>query len=138
MPKQKTVLYKIGEAAVMLGTNVRTIRLYEDKGIISPLRRNSHRLYRKRDLVRLKLAIRGRNLGFSLEEISTLINSYDRSVESNRMQAIKMIETCDKHIQDLDAKLGNITNLKDELNRVKQQMFELLISLEQNSKQSNE
>lgn len=131
---EKPVLYKIGEVSKILDTTIRTIRFYEERGIISPRRKNSHRLYAKRDIVRLKLAIRGRHLGFTIEEISDLINTYDRSVESNRYQAIKMLEICDKHIMQLDKKMESIANLKQELHRVKQQMLKFLIQLEKKRK----
>ena len=133
-PKQ--ILYKIGEVAKMLGTTIRTIRFYEEKGVISPMRKNSHRLYAKREIVRLKLAIKGRNLHFSIEEISELINTYDRSVESNRHQALKMIETCDRHIAALDKKIDNIADLKTELYRVKQEMLEFLLTSEKQRRSS--
>ena len=125
------LLYKIGEVSNMVGVSIRTIRFYEEKGIITPVRKNKHRLYSKRDIVRLKLAIKGRNLHFSIDEISAIINTYDRSrsVESNQQQALKMIQVCDKHITILDKKIENIVDLKTELFRVKEQMLQFLMDI---------
>lgn len=55
----------------------RTIRFYEDQGLIDPERRGQARVYRNRDRVRLKLILRGKRLGFSLREIREIIDLYD-------------------------------------------------------------
>src|SRR5690606_16134937 len=55
----------------------RTLRFYEDQGIVSPLRDGRNRIYSARDRTRLKLALRGKRLGFQLAEILTLIDMYD-------------------------------------------------------------
>jgi DNA-binding transcriptional MerR regulator len=70
-------LYTIGELAAELGVTTRTIRFYESKGLISPARRGVARSYARRDRARLKLILRGKNLGFSLEEIAQYLKLYD-------------------------------------------------------------
>ena len=55
----------------------RTLRYYEDQGIITPQREGQRRIYNHRDRTRLKLALRGKRLGFSLAEIRNLIDMYD-------------------------------------------------------------
>ena len=64
------LLYTIGELAGEFNVTTRTIRFYESKGLISPARRGVARAYSRRDRARLKLILRGKNLGFSLEEIA--------------------------------------------------------------------
>ena len=67
----------IAELAVEFGVTTRTIRFYEDKGLIAPERRGQRRVYHPRDKVRLQLIMRGKRLGFSLEEIRAMIDMYD-------------------------------------------------------------
>ena len=67
----------IAELAREFGVTTRTIRFYEDRGLITPLREGRRRVYRSRDRVRLRLIMRGKRLGFSLEEIREMIDIYD-------------------------------------------------------------
>lgn len=67
----------IGQVADEFGVTHRTVRHYEELGLISPERRGTVRLYRRRDRTRLNLILRGKRLGFPLEEIRTIINLYD-------------------------------------------------------------
>ena len=72
-----TTSYTISELAREFGVTNRTIRHYEDEGLLSPRREGMNRLFGTRDRVRLKLALRGKRLGFSLAEIRELFNLYD-------------------------------------------------------------
>ena len=56
---------------------LRTIRFYEDRGLLAPERRGTQRIFRARDRVRLALVLRGKRLGFSLDEIATIVDMYD-------------------------------------------------------------
>lgn len=67
----------IADLASEFGVTTRTIRFYEDKGLIAPERRGQRRVYHARDKVRLQLIMRGKRLGFSLEEIRAMIDMYD-------------------------------------------------------------
>jgi len=67
----------IAELAREFGITTRTIRFYEDRGLITPLREGQRRVYRSRDRVRLRLIMRGKRRGFSLEEIREMIDIYD-------------------------------------------------------------
>ncbi|MYN12485.1 MerR family transcriptional regulator [Pusillimonas sp. TS35] len=60
----------------------RTIRFYEDQGIVSPQREGRNRVYTARDRTRLKLALRGKRLGLQLSEIVSLINMYDAPTDT--------------------------------------------------------
>ena len=71
--------WTIGELAAEFDTTLRTIRFYEDKGLLSPERRGRSRVFRDRDRVRLQLIQRGRRLGFTLEEIAHVIDMYDET-----------------------------------------------------------
>ena len=69
--------YGIRDLAREFGVTTRTIRFYEDKGLLAPVRQGKRRIYAPRDRVRLKLIMRGKRLGFSLEEIGEIIDLYD-------------------------------------------------------------
>jgi DNA-binding transcriptional MerR regulator len=67
----------IAQIAQEYGVTHRTVRFYEDRGLITPERRGTRRIYHPRDRVRLGLILRGKRLGFSLEEITRIVDMYD-------------------------------------------------------------
>ncbi len=69
--------HSITELAQEFSITTRTIRHYEDEGLLSPRREGQNRLFSQRDRVRLKLALRGKRLGFTLAEIRELFDLYD-------------------------------------------------------------
>ena len=69
--------WTIAQIADEFGVTHRTVRHYEDLGLISPERRGTTRVYHRRDRTRLGLILRGRRLGFPLDEIRTIIDLYD-------------------------------------------------------------
>jgi DNA-binding transcriptional MerR regulator len=71
--------YTITELAHEFGVTTRTIRHYEEQGLLAPARNGVVRVFSARDRVRLKLALRGKRLGFSLNEIKELFDLYDVS-----------------------------------------------------------
>ena len=76
--------HTITELAQEFGITTRTIRHYEDEGLLSPRREGQNRLFSQRDRVRLKLALRGKRLGFSLAEIRELFDLYDLARDEKR------------------------------------------------------
>jgi DNA-binding transcriptional MerR regulator len=69
--------WTIAQIAEDLGITHRTVRYYEDLGLISPERRGTTRVFHARDRIRLQLVLRGKRLGFPLEEIRTIVDMYD-------------------------------------------------------------
>src|SRR4051794_41930763 len=69
--------WTIAQIAEEFGVTHRTVRHYEDLGLITPERRGLQRVYHRRDRTRLNLILRGKRLGFPLEEIRTIIDLYD-------------------------------------------------------------
>jgi len=67
----------IADLAKEFGVTTRTIRFYEGEGLLAPQREGQKRLFSPRDRVRLKLILRGKRLGFSLSEISEILDMYD-------------------------------------------------------------
>jgi DNA-binding transcriptional MerR regulator len=76
--------YSISELAQEFGVTTRTIRFYEDQGLLRPQRAGATRIFSNRDRVRLKLALRGKRLGFSLAEIRELFELYDVSRDEKK------------------------------------------------------
>jgi DNA-binding transcriptional MerR regulator len=76
--------FTISELAREFGVTTRTIRFYEDQGLLSPTREGINRVFSPRDRVRLKLALRGKRLGFSLAEIRELFELYDVSRDEHK------------------------------------------------------
>jgi len=69
--------WTISQLAEEFGVTLRTIRHYEDVGLITPERRGTTRVFHARDRIRLRLILRGKRLGFTLPEIATIVNMYD-------------------------------------------------------------
>ncbi len=73
-------LYTVTELAKQLGMTPRAIRFYEDKGLISPQRAGTTRVYSARDRARMILILRGKRLGFSLSTIKDYLDLYDADI----------------------------------------------------------
>lgn len=93
--------FTVTELARDLSVTPRTIRFYEDKGLISPRRAGTMRVYTKRDRGRMALILRGKRLGFSLREIKEYLDLYDidpsqseqmRLLQSRVQQRLEMLE----------------------------------------------
>ncbi|MGZ0148383.1 MerR family transcriptional regulator [Kribbella sp. WER1] len=69
--------WSIAELAAEYDVTLRTIRFYEDRGLLTPERRGTTRVYHPRDRIRLALILRGKRLGFSLDEIAKIVDMYD-------------------------------------------------------------
>ncbi|MDH2313871.1 MerR family transcriptional regulator [Methylobacterium brachiatum] len=69
-------LYTVTQLATELGVTARTVRFYEDKGLLTPQRAGNTRIFAHRDKVRLILILRGKRLGFSLREIKEYLDLY--------------------------------------------------------------
>jgi DNA-binding transcriptional MerR regulator len=94
------------------------LRFYEDKGLVAPARRGSRRLYSDRDRTRLKLALRGRRLGFSLEECREIIDMYDPSAAGGARQLLRLCDKIREHRAALLDKLRDIEATLATMNEV--------------------
>ncbi len=70
--------YSIGDLAREFGITTRAIRFYQDRGLLNPTRQGQRRIYSPRERARLKLILRGKRLGFTLDEIRETFILYDR------------------------------------------------------------
>lgn len=75
--KEGEETFSIAELAREFDITTRAIRFYEDEGLLTPRRRGQTRIYAPRDRTRLKLILRGKRLGFSLQEIAEMVTMYD-------------------------------------------------------------
>ena len=96
------------------GVSARTLRFYEAKELLFPLRVGQKRLFSKRDRARMKLIVRGKRYGFSLEEIRHLLALY-RSNGSQNTQVIKTYQIAQDRLADLIRKRDNLTQVIQEL-----------------------
>ncbi|WP_428775617.1 MerR family transcriptional regulator [Vibrio sp.] len=106
--------FKISELAKEFGITTRSIRFYEDVGLIQPERNGKIRVYQRRDKIRLKLILRGKRLGLSLAEIKELFALYDTNQSDT--QLLKMLAIIDDKQAALQRKLDDITVVMGELN----------------------
>lgn len=83
-------LFSISELAQEFGITTRTIRFYEEKGLIEPRRQGQKRLYTAADRVRIKLILRGKRIGMTLQESAEVIDLYDPK-RNNRQQLHALI-----------------------------------------------
>lgn len=113
---QATVTFAISDLAREFGITPRTIRFWEDQGILSPEREGSKRVFTRRDRARLKMALRGKRLGLSLAEIKDLIGMYDgEQDETPQLQECLRVMT--KRRQALEQQREDIETMLAEINQ---------------------
>lgn len=112
--------YSIRELASEFGITTRTIRFYEEKGYISPDREGTRRIYSATDRTSLRLILRGKRLGLSLDETADLIKMYG-SPRNNRKQLERFIlRINDKRVElerkrkDLELMLNDLQSVEDK------------------------
>jgi len=117
--------HTISELAKEFGVTTRTIRFYEDQGLLSPRRDGTNRVFSNRDRVRLKLALRGKRLGFSLAEIRELFELYDVS-RDERKQLEEFLSRLDRRRVHLEQQREDIEVMLTEINFFANQCRRLL------------
>ncbi|NUB45060.1 MerR family DNA-binding transcriptional regulator [Fertoebacter nigrum] len=108
----------ISEMCAAFDVTPRTLRFYESKELLFPIRQGTKRLFTRRDRARLKLILRGKRFGFSLEDIRQLLDLYDRD-GSQEVQLIRTYEIARKRLAQMEAQRAEldeaIAELKDQL-----------------------
>jgi len=108
-------LFTISELADELDISTRAIRFYEEKGLILPERtKGNHRVYSKRDRTRLKLILRGKRLGYSLEEISEMIGLANFNMDETE-QLKKSFAYGKKKLVEINERMQELQILKEDL-----------------------
>ncbi|HDN9004964.1 MerR family transcriptional regulator [Aeromonas veronii] len=124
----KEITYSISELAHEFDVTPRTIRYYEDEGLLTPQREGQTRIYSHRDKIRLKLTLRGKRLGFSLAEIRELFEMYDTD-RSSKTQLHSMIQLIEAKRGVLHQQLEDIQMVMAELEAAEQRCVNSLNSL---------
>ncbi|CUA83032.1 MerR family transcriptional regulator [Pseudidiomarina woesei] len=130
----RPTIYSIGELAKEFDITTRSIRFYEDQGLLAPQRQGQTRLYTNKDRVRLKLILRGKRLGFSLSETKNLFDLYDMENSSAR-QLHTVLALIDDKKMSLKQQLEDIKVLLVELGNLEERCRDELAEIE-NSKAS--
>jgi len=128
--------FSIGELSKEFDITTRSIRFYEDQGLITPARKGQTRIYNQRDQVRLKLILRGKRLGFSLAETGRLFELYDAD-KSSVTQLSSMMELIALKKNDLKQQLDDINAVLIELDDLEGNCQNILTKLTQKINTSN-
>lgn len=110
----RDAFFRIGDLARQFGVSLRTLRFYEDKGLLNPKRDGVTRLYTRRDKTRLQLILLGRRVGFSLRDVKQMIDLYDPS-GTNIRQVRVTLEKAEKQLKRLQAQRAAIDDAIGEL-----------------------
>ena len=119
-------LVRIGEMAKKYGVTLRTLRFYEDKGLLNPQRDGSTRLYTRRDKARLKLILLGRKVGFSLRDVKQMMDLYDPT-GSNTKQLKLALDKSEKQLARLQKQRALIDDAINELSGSMSAVRQMLI-----------
>lgn len=111
-------LRAIQDVADELGVSSRTIRFYEDKGLIVPQRAGQMRIYTRREVARLRLILRGKRLGFSIRDIRDFLDLYDADPQ-HAEQMRRLIERLEQRISELHLQSEAIATTIVELDRLR-------------------
>jgi DNA-binding transcriptional MerR regulator len=121
--------WTIAQVADEFGVTHRTVRHYEDLGLISPERRGTQRVYHRRDRTRLNLILRGKRLGFPLDEIRTIIDLFD-APRGRRTQLEYVLGQIDERRADLEQRLRDVEDAIAELGDFEQRCRDDLARLD--------
>ena len=108
-------IYGIAELAEQHGVTQRTIRFYEDKGLMSPRRVGGQRVYTEFDSKRLGLILRAKSIGSTLADIKTFLELYGQEGEGRAKQLEFVIDKTATEIANLEAKRDQIDATLEEL-----------------------
>lgn len=114
--------YGIGELAREFSITARAIRFYEDKGLLRPARRGQTRIYSHQDKVLLRLILRGKRIGFSLEEVGQIFALYE-PYGDNVKQFEQLLAKVEQKRECLRLQEQDIAEMRKELDKVEQRVL---------------
>jgi DNA-binding transcriptional MerR regulator len=123
---QTTARFAISDLAREFGITPRTIRFWEDQGILAPERKGRNRVFTRRDRARLKMALRGKRLGLSLAEIKDLIGMYS-GTEDETPQLIECLRIMSKRRAALEQQREDIEAMLADISQFEQQCEQELL-----------
>ncbi len=122
--------WTVGELADELGVTTRTLRHYEDEGLVAPRRSGGNRIYTARDRARLRLILRGRRFGMTLAECREIVDMYDGAASSERQQLTTLLGRLDDIGADLRRRADDLRRTLAEVDdvaaRCRQRLDELV------------
>ena len=119
--------YSISQLSKEFEVTTRTIRHYEELGLLSPARRGQSRVYNPADRTRLKLILRGKRLGLSLDDSREIIDMYEPG-KTNIDQLNKLIGAIQTQRHKLNQQLDDISMLLKDLNKAEADCIKALKS----------
>lgn len=119
--------FTVTELAAELGVTTRTLRFYEDKGLVTPRRLGTTRAYTTRDRARMMLILRGKRLGFSLRDIAKYLDLY-RADATGAEQLQSLLSTVGARIAQLGQQRDALAQTLDELHEIQHQATERLMA----------
>ena len=118
----------IGELAKRLGVTTRTIRYYEELGLmkLAPRPEGSPRQYSTKDILRLKFILKLKNLGINLNEMQELAENYDLNNQDRDTIMPKLSEILEQHIKAIDKKTKSLLSLRVEIVNYQQRIQNII------------
>lgn len=121
----KQAWFTIGDLAREFDVTLRTLRFYEDKGLLNPRREGLNRIYGRRDRARLKLVLMGKRVGFSLTEIKEMLDLYD--LKDNQQTQLRVaLKKFNEQIGVLETQKRDCELALDELKKAVQVVADML------------
>jgi DNA-binding transcriptional MerR regulator len=127
--------YSVTQLGVDLGVSARTIRFYEDKGLISPRRAGNNRVYTLRDRGRMIVILRGKKLGFTLREIKEYLDLYDAD-PAHAKQLRLLLKAVHSRILQLEDQQVALNEALSELREVESQAHDALTALDNGARRA--
>jgi len=132
MTRKNKDYYTISELAEELDISTRTIRYYEEIGLLTPQRTpGNHRIFTKKDRARLKIILRGKRLGFTLDEIKQILDLYEVSEPEQLRLTIKL---ANEKLKQIEERLDDLKILRNELIDLKERLKKRIAEIEKSQK----
>ena len=129
--------FSISELSQEFDVTTRSIRFYEDQGLLNPTRRGQTRIFSNKDRVRLKLILRGKRMGFSLAQTKELFDLWDETLTGNEKQLLKMLEILGDRRAHLEQQKDDIAQAEMEIDTAETRCREALEELQKKKEQQN-
>jgi DNA-binding transcriptional MerR regulator len=122
--------YSISELSSEFSITSRSIRFYEEKGLIQPTRTaGNQRRYAKQDRIRLKLILRGKRFGYTLDEIAEMIGMAD--VDVNEVDQIRSaLSYGDKKLSEIKHRMQELEAMEQDMKKIRKRLIDRLAELE--------
>jgi DNA-binding transcriptional MerR regulator len=117
--------FRIGELADMVGMSPRTIRYYQEIGLLHPAKRaeGRKRLFTENDLQRLRFIKRLKHLGLTLSEMNELASIY-KIHQTNRNVLCRLCELLDNQVGKIDERINNLVRLKEDILSYREKIYQ--------------